>query len=209
MRKATVISIVPFEIHKNKPGLFPGIFDIPACVDFNKPSILYVEESMFFVEVDVDRSIQVKVPPGDVAKSLVYDYATSCLEYNDHNNAGPGIFYIDDEYTQGRVIRDLKDELKNAQERQHNWFLSLVKLADDDWQKSGGIQRTISDTQRYAARHLNLERPWLIDTKELGIDTIKCVACRSMIASDAIICPNCKLIINMESWKSLKFAETR
>jgi len=80
-------------------------------------------------------------------------------------------------------------------------------MADDDWEKSRQ-HKFISDIQRYAAKSLKLVRPWIISTiTDQGL--IKCVACQSNIDSKAIICPNCRCIIDMDKYKTLQFAEVK
>jgi len=201
---ATVVSIVPFPIVETKPGIYPGTFVIPAAEN-NVPEVLVVGESVYFVEVDDKRSIKVKCSPNDIARAIVDDYTKSNLEYSPSRDSGPGIFWLPGRVTTKQAQKDFKHELERAIMQQNNWFLALIKLADDDWEKTRQ-HKTISDTQRHAARTLQLDRPWLIKTEVPVASTVNCAACQSAISPEAIICPNCKCIRDMNKWKQLSFA---
>jgi hypothetical protein len=204
--KATIVSIVPFPIHETKPGIYPGTFKIDAAKN-GKPEVLTVGESQFYVQIDAHRSIVVKCPPHDIAKAVVDDYVKSTLQYSDEKNSAPGVFWVMGEYSTSRVVRELSKELDNLRKRQDNWFLALVRLADDDWEKTRQ-HKMISDTQRYAARSLGLKRPWLIDTPTNIQEMINCVVCQSSINALAIVCPSCKCILKPEQYGKFSFTDS-
>ena len=196
---ATVVSIVPFNMEEYKPGIYPGFFQIPACVD--EPQILVVGESIHFIEVDPDRSVPVTNPPYKVAKSIVDDYISSSLQAD--STAGPGLFWKVGKYTLEMVKKECKEELEDARRRQTAWFLNLVKLADDDWEKTRQ-HKFISDLQRFAARALNLDRPWLIEVSNLT--TKRCPACGNNTTESIVVCPTCRCILDKEKYDTLQFA---
>lgn len=200
-RKVTVVSIVPFLIEEFKPGIYPGFFSIPASKN-EFPEILHVGESVFHVEIDESRSITVKCSPDEIARSLVDDYVTANLEYSIEKNAKPGLFWLPEEYSVVDVVAKFPNKIEEAKVSQKNWFLSLVKLADDDWEKSRQ-HKFISDMQRFAARALGLTRPWIIVPK-VEVASIKCFACKSDIAPNTIVCPHCKFIVDKELWQTIK-----
>jgi hypothetical protein len=207
---ATVISIVPFPIQEHKPGIYPGDFTIPAS-KLNEPVVLHLGESVYYVEVDENRSLPVHSSPREMARSLVEDYVTSNLAYNPGDNAGPGVIWKDGMLSASDFKLKFPKELEELIQKQWNWFIKLVKMADDDYEKTRRHQ-SISDMQRYAAKALNLDKPWIISQpSEQSIlqhsDTMRCAACQSFISKVAIICPQCKMIINEEKWKTLKFAQ--
>src|SRR5438132_14196669 len=97
------------------------------------------------------------------------------------------------------------DDLEILWTQQKNWFIKLIKLADDDWEKTRQ-HKFISDMQRYAAKAVGLERPWIIKPMMLEDNkVIKCLACQSPISPLAIVCPNCKFILDKEKFESLQF----
>lgn len=202
---SSIISIVPFKIGpEEKPGLYPGSFTIPASKN-GIPEILIIGSSIHYVEVDVDKSIRVEDPSYIVAESIVYDYVSSQLgvQPETSGNRGPGIFWKSGRYDLNKVYKELTDDLNKAKERQNNWFLDMIKIADDDWEKFRQ-HRVITDMQRAAAKLLNLERPWSVAVTD--IKSIKCPACQNVLNSDVIVCPNCRCIINLDKYKTLQFA---
>ena len=204
-RECTIVSLVPTLIEEYKPGIYPGFFQIQPCKN-DIPQLLYVGESVYHVEIDEDRTITVKCSPEDIAQSLIYDYISSCLAYSEEDDAIPGIFWKSGKIELGELLTKYDKDLINAKASQVKWFNKLVAMADDDWERTRQ-HKTISDIQRYAAKYLNLERPWIILSKTEGL--IKCPACKTLIVSDAIVCATCKCIINLKAWESMKFAEVR
>lgn len=207
MSSATIISIVPFPISEMKPGIYPGNFDIPASKNF-EPEVLVIGDSKYHVSIDENRSITVKCVAADVAKSIVEDYIVSNLGFSLENGCWPGLTYELGTFTKSEVKSKFAQKLEALKKNQLNWFKKLVEMADDDWEKTHQ-HKCISDMQRHAARALNLDRPWIINvtadslTKEV---LTKCGACRSIISSEAIVCPNCKCILDAVKYKALTFA---
>jgi hypothetical protein len=202
--QATIISVVPFPIKETKPGIYPGIFEIPAAKT-ERPEILLIGESIYHVEVDEGRRhLTVKCPPNDVARSVVDDYLISNLAYKE-GYAGPGIFWVPQAYSMHEVINELEEEINEARRVQKNWFIALVRMADDDWEKSRQ-HKTISDTQRYAAKSLGYKRDWIVEPKELERSLVNCRACQTTISPEAVVCPQCGCVMNIEAWEKLKFS---
>jgi len=202
---ATVISIVPFPIEEDKPGIYPGHFEIAAAQN-EIPEVLVVGQSVYHIEVDEGRSVTVPCPPNEIARSIVDDYVISNLAIS--SDASPGIFWETGQFTSTEVITKLSEKLDKAKRMQFNWFRKLVEMADDDWEKTRQ-HKTISDMQRFAARTLNLNRPWLINIPIQPGKMNTCVACRSTIHPEAVICPNCKMILDIEKYKTMQFAEVK
>jgi len=205
-RIATIVSLVPFPITEWKPGIYPGYFEIPAAKkdDFE---LFYVGDSCFWVEISEDRSIKVKCPADDVANSVVNDYLVSNLEYNVEKDSMPGVFWKLGRYTREEIKKEFILDLELARTRQNNWFLALIKLADDDWTKTHQ-HRSITDMQRYAAKSLNLDKDWLVAPKVEGSDFQRCIACTNLVPKEAIVCPQCRCILNKKKYDELKFAES-
>jgi len=204
MSRATLISVVPFPIQEFKPGIYPGFFEIGACNN-DIPQLLTIGDSIYHVEIDENRTISVKCPSEDIAKSIIEDHVTSNLAYSVEEDAAPGFFWKPGEHDLGSIISKFGKDLEYHRGRQLRWFKKLVEMADDDWEKTRQ-HKFISDIQRYAAKSLKLIRPWIISTiTDQGL--IKCPACVGSISSQAIVCQFCKCIINMDKYKTLQFAE--
>ena len=202
---ATVVSIVPFELNEEKPGVYPGNFYIPAAI--GGPEVLVVGQSVYHIEVDENRSVTVPCPANEIARSIVEDYVNSNLAYSEKENAAPGLFWEIGRYTKIEVITKLGTQLERAKLRQINWFNKLVEMADDDWEKTRQ-HKTISDMQRFACKSLGLSRPWVIVPVKPGSNK-ECIACRSVVHPEAIVCPQCRAILNIEAWKKMQFAEVK
>lgn len=196
--KCTVVSIVPFPIDEKKPGLYPGHFRIPAAKadDFE---LLVVERSVHHVYVDHDRgSLTVPVPSDEVARSICQDYTRGQLLYV-MGESEPGLFFVPGEYTSKKAILEvIKEKLAAAREMQRNWFVKLVKLGDDEWNKYHN-HKMISDLQRYAAKTLGLQREWNVEGQAEA--TSFCPACKMVMPTGALICGSCRTIVNPEAYK--------
>lgn len=205
MSKSTLVSIVPFPIVEFKPGIYPGFFEIPPCKS-EIPEILVISDSVYHVEIDENRTITVKCPSEDIAKSIVDDYIVSNLAYSVDEDAAPGFMYKSGEFDLPTVMIKFSGEINELKKRQLRWFGKLVEMADDDWERSRQ-HKFISDMQRHAAKALKLDRPWLIVPQPNTLTILKCPACQSIIPPEAIVCANCRCILNMEKYKTLQFAE--
>lgn len=204
MSQASVISIVPFPIAEYKPGIYPGFFEFAAAKQ-EVPEILVIGDSVYHVEIDENRTITVKCPAEDVAKSVVNDYITSNLAYSAEDEAFPGFFWKPGKITLADLAGEFKNDWEYAKGCQTRWFKKLVEMADDDWEKSRQ-HKFISDMQRYAAKYLKLQKPWIISSQsDQGL--INCVACQTPVKLNTIVCPNCRCILDMEKYKNLQFAE--
>jgi hypothetical protein len=202
--KCTVVSIVPFPIVEAKPGLYPGYFRIHAAKadDFE---FIVVERSVHHVYLDSDRgSLTVQVPSDEVARSIAEDYARAQLAYT-QGIAEPGIFWIPGEYTDKKAIVAIaKDKLAQVREMQKNWFMRLVAIADDEWNKYHS-HKSISDLQRFAAKSLGLDREWNI--QGAVANTKFCPACKTPTNVGAIVCSNCRTIIDHKAYKEAGFVQ--
>lgn len=206
MSHATLISIVPFKIQEFKPGIYPGFFELAPCKN-NVPEILNIQDSVYHVEIDENRTITVKCQAEDIAKSLVSDYVVSNLQYSIEANAAPGFMWKPGKLSVNDVLMKFGDDLAALRVTQMNWFSRLVQLADDDWEKSRQ-HKFISDMQRFAAKALGLDKPWIITPQTIELRTEKCPACQTLVMPEAIVCSQCRCVLNFEKYEKLKFAES-
>jgi hypothetical protein len=199
---STVVSLVPFDIREEKPGLYPGRFYIPASKD-NTPSILFVHTGLHFVYLDETRgSVRVKDLSGDIANSIVKDYLSSQLGSDD--NARPGLFWLPEEVSLLTLTSKHKDLLEENKRVQKNWFINCCKIADNDWQRYHQ-HNVISHTQRIMADLIGWrpeEHEWMSPLTTLK--TTPCPACG--LQTTAAICPNCRCVLDKERVKDLTFA---
>lgn len=197
---ATIVSIFPLEVKEFKP-FTEGYFRIPPAEKGEVQAVI-VKTNSFSVYIDEHRgALKVPVTADEVARSVVEDYISTHLGYSE--DAKPGLFWVPGAFTKDQIKAQFKDKLAQAEKLQINWFVELVRLADDSW----GVyhkHNAISDLMRIAAERLGLQREWMI--KASGDNTIVCPACGKDNLRGIAICFNCKCILDESKAKSLKFA---
>lgn len=158
---ATIVSVFPFNIVEKKPGLVPPEFHLPAA-EKGSFEILHVGLCGTFLFIDSDRgSVKTTEFADTVAESVVRDFITAMLGY-EGDHCSPGIFWVPGKLTKAEIIKDHQEKLERADKGQYNWFVRIVRIADDAWNK-GKSHAQINDMQRYAAKSLDLKRDWLIE----------------------------------------------
>jgi len=210
--KCTVISIVPFDILESKPGLIPTDYPIPACPDDDVVCVT-IDQAIHYVYIDKDRgSMRVLDPSYEVARSIIEDYCNAQLEAG--VGCHPGIMWKLGEWTPEQVKVHFAEELAELRRIQNNWFMAIVKLGDDDWEKTRQ-HHAISDTQRIAAKKLDptnsRQRPWIMinpsDVVPGKIDMTICAACGSDIPTSVVLCRYCGYVLDPERHKEMQFAK--
>ena len=204
MSKATIVSLLPIELHEIKPGTYPGDFRIPAAKegDFE---ILPIGDSVYYVQFVLDNRPPLKMTDTaeKTAESIVNDYITTVLGLGP--DAKPGLFWVPEHLDKKALAVKYATQLATARAQQVKWFTNLVRIADDEWVKSGKMHRSISSLQRSASKFLGLEREWYIEpTTELG--PIHCPACRTIVHPLAIVCEKCRAVLKPDEYKKLTFA---
>lgn len=201
---STVISIVPIAICEKKPGLQPSEFRIPAVEKEGEMQLLVVERCIHAVYLDEARPRLVVPDPSDmVAESIVNDYKQSMHGYVE-GVAEPGIAWVYGEFSNDdngkrQLAAQHRAVIEEMVEKQMRWFATLVEFADDDW---GRYRRHIFITpqQRIAAQRLGLERDWLLQ-QEINEAMNRCPFCFQMVDPRAIICSQCKGILDKDRYK--------
>jgi hypothetical protein len=121
--------------------------------------------------------------------------------------AHPGVFWEPKVILPESIEKECVEKLSQARISQLAWEEMLVKMADEDWIKSGKRPRSISDLQRQVAKNRGYEKEWLYIPKvEEGATILVCPACRTQISSLAVVCANCNLILKPDDYKKLQFA---
>jgi hypothetical protein len=144
------------------------------------------------------------IPGEELAKSLVNDYIRAQLVYSE--DAHPALFWVPGEEKDGNiVITKYNKQLEESRVKQNNWFKKLIELADDEWAKNHQ-HKTITDIQRFACRSLGLTESKEWYTSPDPVEMIKCPACMTMIEKAAVVCRNCKHILNKSKAKELGFS---
>lgn len=200
MDRTTVVSIYPKMIHETKATIQPGIFIIPAG-SYEKPSTLIVGPSSWWKELPEEQPL-LEIPSSSIqiADSIVRDYCIGILESN-MADCMPGLFYLPGSVS----IKELKEkyqlQLDKANAKQTVWFHALVKAGDVLWARSNGNPLSVSDDMRMAARALGVTKDWMVNMD--NTEMVKCKACGVLNNSAVVVCPNCKVIIDPEKFKTL------
>lgn len=199
-KKASIISVFPFEFREVKPGIHPGYYYIEAAKDVNTPSITIIQQARYYIYLGDKRNFPVDVPAIDVARSLVRDLIMSMVEADEDAHAG---LIAVEGMVDEKMLIGMKDMLDSLREIQVNWFRKLVDLADKDYARVKSPV-AVSDLQRMAAKTLNLQKEWGT-IADAGVP-IKCPACQTLIPKESVVCQNCRFVINPSKYKELQFA---
>jgi len=198
---STVVSLLPIPLCEHKPGLQPSEYIIKAVKNpMRDCEVLWVSRARFPVYIDEHRPALVVPEPSDrVAAAICRDYKTTVSGF-ESEVAEPGLFWLKDQYKIGEILNGIDAKVTRALERaralQNEWFKRLVVQADDNWGKYR-MRRMVSDIERLAAVALGMEKEWNIDTMVERALTV-CKFCRSQVNNDAIVCPQCHGILNIE-----------
>ena len=222
MSYATIISICPAEVNVTLPHTTPPRITIPPA-EVGKPILAVFSdgEERQFIGGEVNKKdpwVKYPVIALDLVKGIVNSYKMSATFIEP--NALPGIFAVSgkpDGITPGnhnytivlnngnesvidKFIGQFTAEYNKIKTQQDNWFKRLVQVADKSFAKNSNYAE-ISDLQRYAAKRMNIERPWNKEIKPE--DFKKCPFCQSFVDPAAIVCIHCQNIVNQEEYKKL------
>lgn len=188
--------MLPFPLDEKKPGLYPGEFRMKAVSKLGEIELLVIERCMHPVYLDETRPRLIVPDPSDlVATSLVQDFKQSIHGFIP-DVAEPGIDFVWGEFPNTRQGKELlaaqhADVLRGMARKQEQWFLTLVRLADDDWSKHHS-HRMVTDLQRMAAMTLGLKnKDWLLET-QVETQQNRCRWCFAMVDPRAAVCGSCK-----------------
>lgn len=191
MSKSTLVWPLPVDFNETKPGIYPGIYIIPAPLA-NDFDVCIVSDGSCPVYLDESRgSISTLQSSEVMAQSLVEDYINACIGVDKLNECYPGLFWVPGEYTKAEIIKNFPDRLAKSKACQNRWFLALIRMADDDWAVNRS-HRAITPLQRIAATQMEN----IIGKKEwntaMTTDAFKnCKFCTSKIPVAALVCPTC------------------
>ena len=193
--KSTIVSVLPLEINEYKHTIQPGHFYIPPASE-NKPEVLVVSPSSWWRDIGEEMPL-IEIPNGSiiVAESIVKDYCQGMIAIDD--NSYPGLFFVPGEFKVEEIKEKYSKALKEAVQKQKNWFKNLIDMADMDWAKSNGNPSVISGLMRMAAEQLGFtDRSWMKTT--LDVKKVQCVACGNLRNPDFPICGTCNRVVDQK-----------
>jgi hypothetical protein len=196
--QATVVNFLPWKVESTKPGVIPDTYSIPAAVG-KYPGVLIINNAVSPIYLDADRgTFPTPIPVEELGKAICNDYNGAFLEADTETN--PALFWVEGAWSGKDVLEKFPGECERAKASQNRWFMKLIRKGDDDWARHKQ-HKMITDIQRYAAKHMNLNKEWAIEPEPVTM--VKCPACSSLLEDSAIVCKNCKVILKPEEAKKL------
>lgn len=205
MDKSTVISIYPKEIVEVKYTLQPNTYQVPAG-SYDNPALVVFGSASWWREIDPEQPLlEIPVSSVQIASSVINDYCNGLLACN-MGDKMPGLFFLPGEIDLDLLKKKYQKLIDAAQEKQKNWYATLVKLGDVMWARTNGNPIAISDDMRFAARELKMDKPWVKDFQHMSL--VPCRACGAMRNPLYPVCQVCKAVADPESAAKLglKFA---
>ena len=202
--ESTVISFLPYDPNPKFPGTLPGFYSItPVDIEALKKgdfTVTHIPDALDWVNNQNGQAVQRTLLGEQVAGSIVNDHIASSFAAD--ANAFPGLKSLPGKHSKEDLKKNFKEELAGLLEAQTRWFVKLTKLADDVWNdpNARGKHAAISDLQRYAARIVKPNAPWLVDIR---VDLISCPACTGSISDAALVCPLCKTIVKPKEYNAM------
>lgn len=213
--KVTIVSTLPFILTERKPGQIPGYYEIAHAPTKETLGITHVGDAWFpelipFADEKAPAR-RIHIPAESVADGIVNDYIGANLavshDFTDLNTGAqrlPGLFWVQGVLSGTTVLREYPDRVEKAKLNTIAWFEALVKLADDTWQKFRQ-HLMITDLQRSAATYLGFKnREWNVNVIEQLASVANCPVCMTQVNKAAVICFNCKYVLNKEEYNKKK-----
>jgi hypothetical protein len=127
------------------------------------------------------RNLEIRITAQEVAEDIAREINGDSGEGSFH-----GVFVAAGEAPTEAELADARRRLEEFQRR-------LVAAADLEWERTRNPM-FITDLERRAARQLNLEKPWLYDSKPLA----ECPVCAEKIKHGVAVCRSCGAILDRE-----------
>lgn len=192
MDRATVVSIYPVALDEVKSTMEPGRYRIDAGT-YEKPAVKVVTSASWWREIDSQQPLlEIPVASILVADSIVRDYCNGLLGC-DMADKMPGLFYVPGEFNAVSIIKDYKNLLDKAKQKQDNWYAELVKIADVAYSRTNGNPVAVNELMKMAASSLGIEdRDWMKAYK--AVTLTRCFACGTLKNPQFPVCPACRAI---------------
>jgi len=204
----TVVSCMPFPVHKNIPHVNPSFYYVPEVLDgFNDCVLVHIGPATCWwyagneLGPGGDGWISRPMLSREIAEALVRDEVNSCINIS-VGYSQPAITFFPGRLQKSDVVLGQVKRLEEIREMQKRWFMELVRQADIDYAqiKSPGV---VSELQRKAAKALNLRnKPWDINSEVENV--MACPMCQTIVNPKAIICSNCNYVLDKALWEQNK-----
>jgi len=174
---AVIANISDQEFHSDQAGL--GLYTIPACRPGERCSLTCVYGRTELYDLGDDRKGERYWSARLIAKSVLAEHNPDAdlRRYGAFLCAGDA---------------PLEDELRQAGARLDAFFREQVEQADALYARAPNRPELISDVQRRAARHLGLDRPWLIKIAPMQ----ECPVCGEAVKAGVAMCRHCGALLD-------------
>jgi len=187
--RAVIANISPQDFFSDQAGL--GLYPIPGCPAGERASLTVVYGRTETYDMGDDRKGERYWSARVIAKSVL-------AEHNpDADLRRFGVFLC-----AGDAPTD--EELNDAAARRDSFFREQVAQADALYARSPNRPELISDVQRRAARHLNLDRPWLMKIAPMQ----ECPVCGDPVKLGVAMCRHCGAVLDAAKAARYQFAHS-
>jgi hypothetical protein len=175
--RAVIANISDQEFHSDQAGL--GIYTLPACPAGERASLTTIYGRTELYDLGDDRKGERYWAARIVAKSVL-------AEHNpDADLRRYGVFLCAGD-------APIEEELLEAAARGEAFFREQVAQADALYARAPNRPELISDVQRRAARHLGLDRPWLVKIAPMQ----ECPVCGEPVKMGVALCRHCGALLD-------------
>lgn len=197
----TIASICPWDLRAERPRHistdknWKGFF-LPGVEKGKAPVTLKIDDFVQMKrDIATDTSVETRIPAEDVAADILGEWTQRGLGMRP--GCHPGVMRIEGDRPNDKELRAMMDT--------QNAYMGEIVLQGD--RLSQERPRQINERHRMACRYLGIDRPWLKELKD--IETRECPYCTKTIPSAAVICPECKNVVNPAEYAKLKAAEEK
>lgn len=198
VRVATLMNRSPLNIDENIPGIYPAYFNLPAPTREQKMTIQVIEKAEHHIYLDADRPMMRNEIDAEVlAASVIEGLMASWPMVG--KDCRPAFFAASGGWTVESALKELAKPIKEADEIQNHWFQQLLMQADSYYSRAKDT-RVITMLHREAAERLGAKREWAFNLDPNKV----CPFCSAPVIFNAVICRECKEVINPEAYRRLK-----
>jgi hypothetical protein len=188
---AVIANISDQEFHSDQASL--GLYTIPSRLA-GPPGARYAAVTLYgrteLYDMGDDRKGERYWPARLIAKSVV-------AEHNpDADLRRYGVFLCGGD-------EPLDEELREAESQRDTFYRQQVEQADAIYARTPNRPELISDVQRRAAKHLGLDRPWLVKIAPMQ----ECPVCGEPVKAGVALCRHCGAVLDEE--KAARFGVLR
>lgn len=198
----TIISIYPMTFTEKK-AMMPEWYTIEAGTE-KSPSFQVVGGASAWAErMSGQPLLEIPISSISVAESVIRDWMIGIMEVV-MGTAQPGVFFLPGSWDFPKLMtdKDALDVFKHVVNMQKAWFMKLINVGDALWARSNGNPLVISELQKIAATHMQMEdKPWMKNFTATRMTN--CPACGTMVMPGFPVCNNCKIIVDPEAFKKL------